>query len=117
MNFRNTPLRMLTVIGVASLGAGSALAQEATHMYDRPRAVQSDATRAEVIADMQDFRASGGLPGYSSKRQVRPRQWEPAETRAEVKAETVKALKTDEINSDGEVFRLDPSNSHHVPQG
>lgn len=103
MNARNKPF-LATVAAVALLSAGGAFAQEATHDYDRSPALHSDTTRAQVVADTAAFRASGELPSYSLEWSVTPQRFSPTESRAQVDAETVSALKAHAVVSDGEVY-------------
>ncbi|HSB25367.1 MAG TPA: DUF4148 domain-containing protein [Burkholderiaceae bacterium] len=107
MNARNKPFLAITA-AVALLSAGGAFAQEATHDYDRSPALHSGATRAQVVADTAAFRASGELPSYSLEWSVAPQRFSPTESRAQVNAETVNALKANEVVSDGEVYNASP---------
>jgi len=56
------------------------------------------------LADTAAFRVCGELPSYSLDWNVTPQRFSPTESRAQVNAETVSALKAHEVVSDGEVY-------------
>lgn len=109
-------LAVLTVTAVALLGAGSVFAQEATHEYDRPLVLHSDTSHAQVMADAAAFRASGQLPGDSSKLHVTPHREKSLQTRAEVNAETVRAMEAHEIVNHGEIYSATVSRPQRLAQ-
>ena len=117
MSVFNKPLlAVLAGTALTFAGASGAFAQEATHEYDRAATVPSTATRAQVVAETAAFRASGELPGYSSKLNVTPVRFKSPQIRAEVKAETVRALKAHEVVSAGEYFSIAPSRPQQFAQ-
>jgi len=116
MNVRNKFLTVVSGAALTLLGAGSAFAQEATHEYDRPPVMETSTTRAQVVAETAAFRASGELPGYSSKLNVTPVRFKSPQVRAEVKAETMRALKAHEVISAGEVYSVAESHPQRVAQ-
>jgi hypothetical protein len=117
MNVRSKPLRtVLAGTALLLLSAGSAFAQEATHEYDRPPVMQTGVTRAQVVADTAAFRASGELPSFSSKLNVTPVRFKSPQNRAEVKAETMRALKAHEVTSQGELYSVAQSRPQQIAQ-
>ena len=57
-----------------------------------------------MLADTAPFRTSGELPSYSLEWNVTLQRFSPTQSRAQVNAETVSALKAHEVVSDGEVY-------------
>ena len=102
--FRKPLFVHLAVTAVALMSAAAAFAQDATHAYDRPISVNSDVPRAQVRADTLAFRASGELPSYSSKWNVRPPREKSIAAREQVRTETERALKAHEVVNSGEVI-------------
>ena len=117
MNVLRKPLFIhLAVTAAALVSAASAFAQDATHAYDRPSMVYSDVSRAQVRSDTLAFRASGELPSFSSKWNVKPPREKSIAARTQVRSETVRALKAHEVVNAGEVFAVQPSQRVQVAQ-
>jgi len=117
MNVPSKPfVAVLAGTALTLLSAGSAFAQEASHEYDRAPAMQTGITRAQVVADTAAFRASGELPSFSSRLNVTPVRFKSPQNRAQVKAETVRALKAHEVTSVGEVYSIAESRNQQVAQ-
>jgi hypothetical protein len=111
----NKPLISLVATAViALLGAGSAMAQDATPDYARAQTVTSSVTRADVVADTAAFRASGAISPWTSKFSNRTQVVANPQPRAVVKAETVRALQAHEVIDAGEVFSIRPTSPARV---
>jgi hypothetical protein len=106
----NKPLiSLVATAAFALLGAGSAMAQDATPDYARAQTLTSSVTRADVLADTAAFRASGAVNPWSSKFSNRSQSVANPQPRAVVKAETVRALQAHEVIDAGEVFSIRPA--------
>ena len=101
------PLLLVAAVTLTTLlSAGAAFAQDATPDYARAQSVTSSTSRADVQAQAAAFRASGEPSPWSSKYSVRSQRVAVSQPRADVKADTVRALHDLARIDAGEVFSM-----------
>jgi len=111
----NKPLiTYIAIAATAMLSAGSVFAQDATPDQARAQAVASTTTRAAVQAETTAFTASGQPSPWSSKYSNRSQTVAVSQPREAVKAETLRALKANEVTDAGEVFSITPARPAQV---
>jgi hypothetical protein len=110
MNINKPMTTVLTAAAIALLGTSQVMAQDVSAEYARPQALTSATTtasattRADVKAAYLAFRATGEPSVFSREYSNRTQTVANPVPRATVKAETLRALRNDEVISNGEIY-------------
>jgi hypothetical protein len=103
MTINKPMITIITVAALAVLSTSQVMAQQVTPEYARAQSVTSTATRADVKAAYTAFRATGEPSFFSREFSNRTQTVATSVPRATVKAETLRALRNDEVINAGEV--------------
>jgi hypothetical protein len=106
MTINKPMITIITVAALAVLSTSQVMAQQVTPEYARAQSVTSTATRADVKAAYIAFRATGEPSVFSREFSNRTQTVATSVPRATVKAETLRALRNDEVINAGEVAHV-----------